>query len=88
MGTSPASNASKKNFEPWLSGKAGTELLKPVATDVVERRSVSSIESTAFLRAWRALRTMGRVYDAMQVMALRADNIAAMSVDGFGRQMR
>jgi hypothetical protein len=59
MGTSPASNASKKNFEPWLSGKAGTELLKPVATDVLERRSVSSIESTAFLRVWRAIGRMG-----------------------------
>ena len=29
-----------------------------------------------------------QVYDAMLVMALRADNITAMSVDGFGRQMR
>ena len=41
MGTSPASNASKKNFEPWPRGKAGTELLKPVATDVLERWPVS-----------------------------------------------
>jgi putative SOS response-associated peptidase YedK len=41
MGTSPASNASKKKLEPWLSGQAGTELLKPAANDVLERWPVS-----------------------------------------------
>jgi putative SOS response-associated peptidase YedK len=28
-------------FEPWLSGRAGLELLKPVANDVLQRWTVS-----------------------------------------------
>jgi len=31
----------EKDYEPWLSGKAGVELLKPTAEDVLQRWSVS-----------------------------------------------
>ena len=31
----------EKDFEPWLSGSAGLELLKPVADDVLQRWAVS-----------------------------------------------
>jgi hypothetical protein len=43
----PAGDISRLNrfqeneFEPWLSGEAGTELLKPAANDVLERWPVS-----------------------------------------------
>jgi putative SOS response-associated peptidase YedK len=31
----------EKDFEPWLSGSAGTELLKPAANDLLQRWPVS-----------------------------------------------
>ena len=31
----------EKDFEPWLSGEAGTELLKPAADDLLQRWPVS-----------------------------------------------
>jgi putative SOS response-associated peptidase YedK len=31
----------EKDFEPWLSGCAGLELLKPAADDLLQRRPVS-----------------------------------------------
>ncbi|MGB6288020.1 MAG: SOS response-associated peptidase, partial [Xanthobacteraceae bacterium] len=31
----------EKDFEPWLSGSAGLELLKPAAEDLLQRWSVS-----------------------------------------------
>ena len=31
----------EKDYEPWLSGKAGLELLKPAAEDVLQRWPVS-----------------------------------------------
>jgi hypothetical protein len=31
----------EKDFEPWLSGAAGLELLKPAADDVLQRWPVS-----------------------------------------------
>jgi hypothetical protein len=30
----------EKDYEPWLSGGAGTELLKPAAEDLLQRRPV------------------------------------------------
>jgi putative SOS response-associated peptidase YedK len=30
-----------KDYEPWLSGAAGTEILKPAAEDVLQRWPVS-----------------------------------------------
>ena len=32
---------SEKDFEPWLSGEAGVELLKPAADDLLQRWPVS-----------------------------------------------
>jgi putative SOS response-associated peptidase YedK len=32
---------SEKDFEPWLSGEAGLELLKPAGNDLLQRWSVS-----------------------------------------------
>jgi putative SOS response-associated peptidase YedK len=32
----------EQDFEPWLSGEAGPELLKPAAEDLLQRWSVSS----------------------------------------------
>ena len=31
----------EKDFEPWLSGNAGTELLKPAPNDLLQRWPVS-----------------------------------------------
>jgi putative SOS response-associated peptidase YedK len=31
----------EQNYEPWLSGAAGTELLRPAANDVLQRWPVS-----------------------------------------------
>ena len=31
----------EKDFEPWLSGSAGMELLKPAANDLLQRWPVS-----------------------------------------------
>ena len=31
----------EKNYEPWLSGKAGLELLKPAAENMLQRWPVS-----------------------------------------------
>ena len=31
----------EKDYEPWLSGKAGLELLKPVAEDLLQKWPVS-----------------------------------------------
>ena len=31
----------EKNYEPWLSGKAGLELLKPAAENVLQKWPVS-----------------------------------------------
>jgi putative SOS response-associated peptidase YedK len=31
----------EKDYEPWLSGKAGTELLKPAAENVLQKWPVS-----------------------------------------------
>jgi putative SOS response-associated peptidase YedK len=31
----------EKDFEPWLSGEAGIELLKPAADDLMQRWPVS-----------------------------------------------
>jgi putative SOS response-associated peptidase YedK len=31
----------EKDYVPWLTGKAGIELLKPAAEDVLQRRPVS-----------------------------------------------
>ena len=31
----------EKDFEPWLKGEAGVEMLKPAANDLLQRRPVS-----------------------------------------------